>query len=821
MPHTALKSALADPQSLSRRHRAAIRPALEPTPTARAVRAALAMLALGAGAAPAWAQPSAADDAAAAIQLKPGTSLLQQVPAEVRKQLPVFIWGERLDGEMDGVTVMEGGAELRRHDTVIRADRIEHDKKTGDTKAKGHVLINRNGDRFTGPDAEVNVNSHWGHFNQPEYSLLKNEGKGDARRVDFMGDDRTLVHDGRYSTCPRPPGSTWMPDWLVRASSIDLDHAEDVGIAKSGVIEFKGVPILAAPYLSFPLSDKRKSGVLPPNLILSDSGGLEVMVPYYLNLAPNFDATLSPTLMTKRGLDLSGEFRYLQPSYAGRLRASYMPDDRLREQSRWAYSLQHGQKLLQSLGQAGSLDLRLNLNKVSDSNYWRDFPRTITSLTSRLLRNEAVIGWGKGPWSVSAGMYRWQTLQDPDSQITPPFDRLPSIGLSYDQPNQTLFGAPGWDLSLVANASRFERSSLVASTEKKTGGDRSILSTSIARRWQAPGWYVVPKAGLHMAQYRNDTTTGSNVSASRSVPTLSVDSGLIYERPTSFFGRNYIQTLEPRAFVTWTPFRDQGALPNYDSAARDFNLSSMFAEHTFSGNDRISDTRAVTLGLSSRLLNPGNGAEVLRLAIAQRALLADQKVTLPGGTAVTDRVSDTLVSARAQWDPLWSLDTTVQYNFKNHESARTTVGGRYTPGSYKVLSAAYRIQRGVSEQLDLGWQWPLSGIWGRSPDPIPGRALGPGQWYGVGRLNYSLRDRKLVDVVAGFEYDAGCWLGRVVLERLQTSSSTADQRILFQLEFNGFSRLGASTLESLQTNVPKYQYLREEVVQPNRFQQYD
>lgn len=786
----------------------------------RAVQGAMALLALGAGCVPVWAQSGAVDGADAGIRLKSGSALLQQVPVEVRKQLPVFGWGESIEGEMDAVSVFEGGAELRRHDTVIKADRIEHDKRTGETKANGHVLLNRNGDRVTGPDLQINVNTYEGHFNQPEYSLLKNEAKGDARRIDFLGEDKMLVHDGRYSTCPRVPGATWMPDWLVRASSIELDRAEDIGIAKSGVIEFKGVPILAAPIFSFPLSDQRKTGALPPSLSFSTQSGVEVMAPYYFNLAPNYDATFTPTLMTKRGLDLSGEFRYLQPTYTGALRTSFMPSDRLRDSDRWAYSFQHGQTLVESLGDS-PLGLRLNLNKVGDDNYWRDFPRTITSLTSRLLHNEVSLGWGKGPWSSSIGMYRYQTLQDIDAPITPPFDRLPSMGFSYEQLNQTLWGTTGWDMSLSTNVTRFRRSFLSNDVEQKSGGDRSLLVANLSRRWQAPGWYVQPRARVHMAQYRNDTTTGTNVSASRSVPTLSLDSGLVFERPASFFGTDYIQTLEPRAYATWTPFRDQSNLPNYDSGARDFNLSSMFAENAFSGNDRISDTRAVTLGVSSRLLSANSGAEVVRLGVAQRALLKDQQVTLPGGAAVTERLSDMLVAARVQWDPLWSVDTNVQYNAKSRQSVRTTLGGRYTPGAFKAISAAYRIQRGISEQIDVGWQWPLSGVFGKSPDPIPGRALGPGQWYSVGRMNYSLPDRKMIDLVAGFEYDAGCWLGRVVLERLQLSSTTNDQRILFQLEFNGFSRVGASSLQSIQANIPKYQYLREEVVQPNRFQQYD
>ncbi len=782
----------------------------------------MALLAFGVGSRVASAQTGlSAVPEAAGIRLKSGTTLLQELTPALRKQLPVFGSGDSVEGDIDATSVFEGNAELRRHDTVIRADRVEYDKRTGDTRATGQVLLNRNGDRVTGPEMEINVNTYKGYFDQPEYSLLKNEAKGDARRIDFLDEDRMVVHDGRYSTCPRQPGTAWMPAWLVRSSSIELDRAEDVGIAKAGVVEFKGVPILAAPIFSFPLSDKRKTGALPPSLSISTQSGVELTTPYYFNLAPNYDVTITPTVLSKRGVDLGGEFRYLQPTYNGQLRASFMPSDRLREENRWAYSFQHQQNLVESLGGGSPLGLSLNLNKVGDDNHWRDFPRSITSLSSRLLNNEAILGWSRGPWSTSVGMSRFQTLQDIDAPITPPFDRVPTLGISYEQINQTLLGTPGWDLSLHTNATRFERSVFAGGVRQESGGERALFVANLARRWQAPGWYVQPRVRLHSARYINDTTTGTSVTASRTVPTLSLDSGLVFERSASFFGVDYLQTLEPRAFATWTPFRDQSKLPNYDSGARDFNLASMFAENAFSGNDRISDTRAVTLGLSSRLLNTGSGAEVVRLGVAQRALLKDQSVTLPDGKAVTERLSDSLFAARVQWDPLWSVDSNVQFNTKSRQSVRTTLGARYTPGAFKAISAAYRIQRGVSEQIDIGWQWPLSSLWGSSPEPIQGRALGPEQWYSVGRINYSLPDRKMIDFVAGFEYDAGCWLGRVVLERLQLSSTTNDQRILFQLEFNGFSRLGASALKSIQANIPRYRYLRDEIVQPNRFEQYD
>ena len=785
---------------------------------------ALAWSALAAtGASRAQTSPSGWD--AAGLGLKPSAELQENLPRELRSQLPTFVSGDRISGQTDGVVSVEGSAELRRHDTVIRADRLEFDQRSSDARAQGEVLVNRNGNRFQGPELQLNVDTNQGSFQQPRFSLLQGEGQGDASRVDFLDADRLSAHDARYSTCPRTPGAKWMPDWLIRASRVDLDNATQEGTAVGGVLEFKGVPILGAPYLSFPLSDARKSGFLPPTINLDNVSGLELTLPYYLNLAPNFDATLFPTVMSKRGIDLAGELRYLQPRWSGQVRAAYMPSDPLRDANRWAYSVQHNQALtggpgLRALGLDGAFGARLNLNRVSDDNYWRDFPRSSTSLTTRLLASEGVLSWGRGPWSFSAGAYRWQTLQDVEAPITPPYDRLPSLAARYVQNDFTLAGLRGWDTTFLADHTRFRSDRLLTG---QANGARTLAVAEISRRWQTPGWYVKPRFQLHATQYRFDTPVNGSLSATRAVPTFSVDSGMVFERSASYFGRAFTQTLEPRAFFTHTPFRDQSGLPNYDSGANDFNFASIYSENVFVGNDRLSDTRALTLGASSRLLDPDTGAEVVRLGVAQRYLLADQAVTLPGGTPQRERLSDVLLGARVQWDPRWQTDATVQFNPKTRESTRTTLGARYTPSNFRVLNAAYRLQRGVSEQVDVGWQWPLADFTG-TPAPAlgtPGRGLGAGRWYSVGRVNYSVPERKIVDLLAGFEYDAGCWIGRLVLERLQIGTSSANQRILFQLEFSGFSRLGSNPLQTLKSNIPRYQYLREEINPPSRFQQHD
>jgi LPS-assembly protein len=811
-------------------------PALLLSPVALGVLAlAMALLTLPAQVRAQAVQPEGAT-AQAAYPLKPSPLLREALPSDAQELAPTFVSGDRMTGQTDALTVIEGDAELRRHNIVIRAERLQFDSSSREVQAQGEVLINTRGDRFEGPQVHINVDTHQGSFTQPSFSLLKNEGKGDASRIDFLDKDRLEAFNGRYSTCPRTPGAAWMPDWLVRATRIELDNQEEVGLAHGGVLEFKGFPILGFPYLSFPLTDKRKSGLLPPTINLDNISGLELTLPYYLNLAPNLDATLYPTLMSKRGVDLGGEFRYLRTDYSGQVRGAYMPSDQLRNEDRWAYSIQHNQRLSSPLTRWPALDapigLRLNLNRVSDDNYWRDFPRSSTSLTTRLLASDAVLSTGKGPWSATAGVYQWQTLQDVAAPILPPYDRLPSVAVRYARSDARLAGLDNWAWSVQGELTRFSASPGLG-TLGRQNGIRSLAIADISRRWQTPGWFVQPRARLHTAHYALDTALSDGKrSAARAIPSLSLDSGLVLERDTGFFGRDFIQTLEPRAFFTWTPYREQRQLPNYDSAAHDFSLASIYTENAFGGNDRISDTQAVTLGATSRLLDSGNGAEVLSVGLAQRFLQHKQSVILPqancastsvaGCSPVTKAASDVLASAHVQWNPHWSMDANVQFRPKENESVRTTLSGRYTPGPYRVLSAAYRLQRGTSEQYDIGWQWPLNDLW-QTPARtlLPGRGLGAGQWYSVGRINYSVPDKKIVDLVAGFEYDAGCWLGRLVVERLQRSTATANQRILFQLEFTGFSRIGSNPLQTLRENVPRYQYLREEINPPSRFQQYD
>ena len=749
------------------------------------------------------------------LVLRPSPQLQETFADDVRKGMPTFVSGDRTEGQTDRSTVLEGNAELRRGDTVIRADRLEYLQADDLAKATGNVYVNQAGNIYEGTELQLRVEAFEGFFKNPRYQFLRTEGHGDASRIDFIDEQRSIIHDATYTTCRRVAGPNWLPDWLLRATVLHIDQEEDVGLAEGGVLSFKQVPILAVPAISFPLSDKRKSGLLPPTVGLDNVNGVEITQPYYWNIAPNRDATIYPTVMSKRGVELGAQFRYMENNYQGQTRLDYMPNDKLRERDRWGFYALHNGTVDTGIAAIGNVGLSLNLNRVSDDNYWRDFSRAMPGLTQRLLPNDVNVGWGKGYFNAGFRASKWQTLQDVSTPITPPYDRLPQVFGKYSR-----FDVNGLDFSVEADYTKF-RADRVRTGQPNA--ERSYTMAQVSHPWAAPGWFITPRLQMHATNYQFDAALANGQrTASRVLPTASLDSGLVFERSTSFFGRSFTQTLEPRAFYVYTPYRDQSLLPNYDSAANDFNFATVFTENAFGGQDRISDSNLLTLGTTTRLLDPDTGAEAARFGIAQRLRFSDQRVTMPGQTPVSERLSDVLLGTTINWTPQWSFDGTVQYNPDTQRSIRSVIGGRYNPGNYRLINAAYRTQRGVSEQIDIGWQWPLNDLWGdRGEDKGAGRGLGPGRWYSVGRLNYSMQDRKLVDTVVGLEYEADCWIGRIVMERLQSSSTTSNKRILFQLEFVGFTRLGSSPLQTLKQNIPRYQYLREQTTVPSRFSNYD
>ena len=748
---------------------------------------------------PAWAQ----DAEPPGIVLRMAPALDERARANDERKLPIVVRAQELRGRPDIETLAEGDAELRRGGLLIRADRLSYETAEDLARAKGNVQVRRDGNVYSGPELQLRLQRFEGFFLNPTYFFGRTGAGGTAQRLDFLDEQRSVATGATYSSCPSDGSGG--PAWLLSADKVRMDFDANEGVAENTVLRFYGVPILASPILSFPLNDERKSGWLPPTVGLDTKSGLQVAAPYYWNIASNRDATLTPTLSAKRGFGLDTEFRYLEPRYDGKLKLNLLPRDRLTMHSRYALDLAHDAQLQQDI------NLQMRLLRVSDDNYWKDFPRRL-SLTPRLLGSDIELSRPLGEWTSYARVQGWQVLQDPASRIEAPYERLPQVGARYAQRDGL-----GFDVGLEAEFNRFADPSDATTTPRQTGMRLHSVG-SIARPFVEPGWTLTPKLSFNAASYALDQPLADgNRSASRLIPSLSLDSAWLLERDARWFGRAVRETLEPRLLYVNTPYRIQSGLPNFDAAAKDFNFESIFSENSFSGIDRVSDAHQLTAGVTSRVLDADTGAETLRLGLVQRYLFRDQRIT-PDGNVFTQRFSDVLLLGSTTLVPNLNLDASVQYSPDIGRTVRSIVGVRWSPGPFRTVGATYRFARSLSEQVELAWQWPVYGPTANGAEANRLRPAGActGSWYSVGRINYSTKDSRVTDSVLGLEYDSGCWIGRVVAERLSTGRSEATTRLALQLELIGLSRLslGSNPLQVLKDNIPGYRLLRDERSSP-------
>ncbi|WP_457418812.1 LPS-assembly protein LptD [Roseateles sp. P5_E7] len=769
-------------------------PHLAPLPTL----IALALFAWG---------PASARPAEETLSLR-GSRVLS-APAKVAVKPALVISADKLTAQADQMAEASGDVELRYGELLLNGDKLNYRVVDDLARAEGNVRINHNGNVFSGPLLQLYVSRFEGEFLTPSFFLKATGGAGKAKVVRFQDSQHLSATDGSYSSCPAVENQE--PAWQITAKQLRLDLAANEGEAEGAVLRFLGVPILAAPSFSFPLSSARKSGWLPPNIFLDNRSGLELGVPYYWNIAPQRDATVAPFIMTKRGVGVDGEFRYLEPGHAGRINVDVLPSDRVFGHSRWSFKFNND-------GQLGDWRYRLKSERVSDDDYWKDMSRRVESQTPRLLASDLNISRHRElSWGVIdtyARVQRWQTLQGADAlaRFDSPYQRSPQVGMrvttAADEAVLDSFRPWGRKARLEGGLElEYNRFDLPGSAQpgQPRGGQRMHALGHVAAPLGGEAWWFIPRLSVNAASYNLDQPLDDGRRRmGRVIPTLSVDHGWVFERDTKLFGRDMRQSLEPRVLYVNTPFRDQATLPNFDAAAKDFNFDSIYTDNPFSGVDRVSDLHAVSVGATSRWVSAAQGEEILRVGAVQRFLFRDQRIT-PDGQPVTQRFSDLLLAAAAHLDEKWWADSTLEFNPETNRSVRSVVRARYSPGLYKTVSVAYRLARGQSEQVELAWQWPIYGT------PVTQRGADSqgcgGAWYSAGRVQYSLRDKRLTDSVAGFEYDAGCWVLRFGLERLSTGRAETNTRVMLQLELVGLSQLGSNALKVLKDNVPGYRRL--------------
>ncbi|MFA5243184.1 MAG: LPS-assembly protein LptD [Sulfuricella sp.] len=695
-----------------------------------------------------------------ALELRQQTTLISVFPQE--EQTPVFLDADRMSGQQDVEIEAEGEVELRKRGQVVNADRLTYRQADDEVHALGNVSIEQEDSLVTGPELRMKLGTHQGYMRQPVYQMTQPDAHGAAGNLEFAGKNKYNITDGTYTTCS--PDNN---DWFMRSNTMELDRTVQVGTAYHASVVFKGVPILYTPWMEFPLDNQRKSGFLPPTFGSSDKSGAMFSLPYYWNIAPGRDATLTPRILSRRGLQLRGEYRYLDQRYAGISNLEFLPNDSLSGTDRYNLLLNHQQSL--GAGWSGAL----NIQKVSDDNYFRDLNSTIATTSQVNLPREGTLAYNGYGLSFLTRVQSFQTLQDPEAPITPPYSRLPQMLL-----NGVWRNFPAVDLGLASEWTDFSHPTLL-------NGQRFSFYPSISLPLNQSFAFVTPKIGVHHTRYTlTENNPGGVSDLTRTLPILSLDSGLFMERDWALRGNEYLQTLEPRLYYLYVPYQDQSQLPNFDSALADFNYAQIFSENQFIGGDRINDANQLTAALTSRLLDPASGQEWMRATIGQRYYFNDQQVVLPGGVARSDKSSDILAAFSGRVTQTWSVDTGLQYNTGRQQFEKSNIGVRYQPEVGKVLNLGYRFTRDALEQVDISSQWPIHG-----------------RWHGVGRLNFSFLDNRLLEGLAGLEYNGGCWAARAVIHQFATATSETSNSILFQLELFGMGKIGSNPLDILKRNI--------------------
>ena len=773
------------------------------TPCQVACLLALACLGAAAAAAPGALRLDAGGMAAQALAgaTPPLTSAAARRAERAAPPAPVSLSALRLKVVLDVEAQAEGEVQLRQAGLTLTADNLQYLWSTQVATAQGRVRVQRDtGDVLEGDAARMALDTKAGQVEQARYFIARTQAGGEARRVEFEADQRLRAQAATYTSCPRDGSGD--PAWLLSADELDLDVERNDGRARGAVLRFLGVPILAAPVLSFPASDQRKSGWLPPSINIDSRSGLDLAVPYYWNLAPNYDATLTPGLMSRRGASFLGEFRYLGPGDEGLLQGHVLPDDQVAERTRQSLRWSH-----QGRGWDEALRYSLNLQEASDKDYWKDFSRRLPSQTQRLLPQDGQVSWrwthpGSGRFAETelyARAQAWQVLQTNDAPITAPYQRLPQLGVRHHPAAPVGVGA-----RVENQVNRFVLGDRRAG-DVRPDGSRLHLLASLERPADVGWGWLTPRLALNSAAYETDRPMADGrTSARRTIPTFSLDAGLRFERETSWWGSGLRQTLEPRLHYVSTPYRKQDDLPLFDTAASDFHAWSIYSDNGFSGVDRVNDAPQLTVGASTRFLDARSGVERLRLGAAQRYQFREQRLN-PDGAPSVSRFSDLLLYANGRPWPECRLDSTVQYSPDNDRVVRSILSARWQPAPFHTLAGTYRYARSLSEQFELGWQWPIY-----RGQPAASTAGCRGTLYAVGRVNYGMRDSRIIDSLAGLEYDAGCWIGRVVAERTSTGRQEATTRLMIQLELVGLSRLGTNPLKVLKDNIPGYQLLRDD-----------
>ncbi|HEV2620521.1 MAG TPA: LPS assembly protein LptD [Frateuria sp.] len=717
-----------------------------------------------------------------------------------RERSDTDVHATHVDSSNQAIYRLSGNVRIARADQLLRADRVDYNDTTTDYDAQGNVRYQEAGELLSADRLRGNNQASHGMADNVRYQLLQSRGNGTAARGELLDAQHSRYSQVTYSTC-----DVGHHLWEVRAKDLKIDKANGEGTARSATMRFANVPFLYLPWFSFPIDNRRKSGFLYPTFGGSSRSGTMFSIPYYLNLAPNYDATLEPRIYTQRGTVLAGEFRYLFPGTAGQLNAEYLPNDHGQDtenstptqgRDRWLLKYNDYTHLI------GPWSFGTSINRTSDRNYLRDFGNDLYTSAIGTLASSAYVSGGGNWWNASFGADSYQNVDPylPDTVVQ--YKRWPRATLGLDLPiNRWLeFGAN-------TEAVAFRKDDVIE-------GKRLDLYPYLAADFQGAAWFVRPKLAYRYTAYQLDGNYqrygyagllgGTDVSPfdrrspSRTLPIASLDTGLIFDRSTSLFGTSYTQTLEPRLYYLYVPYRNQNDLPLFDTTRMSFDYWQLFSPNQFSGADRQMNANNLTAALTTRLLDD-NGVERLSASFGQIRYFAPQRVQLPNSNSTTAAPtdwtrSDYVAQLGIQLNDRWRLDSAYQWSPNTRQTDLGTLGLQRRIGTDGIFNFSYRYRRDLVEQYDSSIVYPVSE-----------------RWRLLGRWVYSVRDRRTVEALAGVEYDSCCVAVRVVGRHYVVATSPftdqgrTNNAVMFELVFKGLGAFNGQTEAVLRRGILGYQ----------------
>jgi len=722
-------------------------------------------------------------------------------PVQNLSENNIVIEGDSLESILDRKLRATGNASIIKGDQSITADFIEYDQISEELYAKGQIIITTPDLELKGTELEMSLAENTGtiangsfvaninktfsieqaddgsNISEVKTSKFNNKLRGTATKIFLEGEDKKNLEFAKVTTCEADQN-----EWFITSQETVIDQSSGNIKAKDAVLSIRGVPIMYSPYIDFSMNSQRRSGWLLPTAGTTTTSGFEMSIPYYFNLSPTHDATITTRNMAKRGLQFDGEYRYLSENFQGTSNIQYLHKDRDSDiDNRYLLNVKHKHNF--GHGFTGTIDYEKVKN--NDNNYFADMSTSIAVTSQVSLRQTAHLDYAMtDDLSDISASFKVQEFQNLTSKS--PYELKPSFNVSFlkdweDNADQALF--------LQTNANfmydQFDKGD--NAKDNIATGSRISSTPSISFPMEASFGFLKPKLIANLRHY--DLDDASTSKKSLAIPSLSLDSGLYLDRPFKLSGYNFTQTLEPRIFYTYTPYKDQSDIPYFDTSLNELNTSTIFQENQFSGQDRVMDSNAITTALATRIIDD-SGYDWMLLTMAQRFYFSDRKVLEEdkyASSSYKGDKSDFLVGAQANLTKSLKLTSDYEYNFSEDVTNKFTAAARFTPEPGKVLNASYRMVLNPSsgeydvKQYLLSGQWPLS--YG---------------WSALGSYNYDIYERHDIESMLGAEYDAGCWTAQFMFHRLQLATERqATNTFFMMLEIGDLGSFGQGDKASL------------------------